>query len=201
VRIRALVALIAVPLLLGAMSACESNVGKAATVNGQRISDSDVDGYLTANAVPFQSTDQNGQTTEIVPRTVVLGTLLRQSVLLHALVENGGEPSQTEIDTGRTSALQGLDEAEFTRQVVARGFTPGFAPVLIQASSYLAVLQARADSGGAKIQDQITTTVNQTPVSVNPRYGTWDPKSASITGDPADAAKSFLTISATSSTS
>jgi hypothetical protein len=199
VRIRFLVALIAVPVLLGAVSGCDSNVGKAATVNGQRISDSDVDGYLTANAVPFQSTDQNGQTTEIVPRTVVLGTLLRESVLHHALVENGGEPSQTELDSGRTSALQGLAEADFTHQVVARGFTPEFAPVLIQASTYLAVLQARAETGGNKVQNAITTSVNDAPVSVNPRYGTWDPKSASITGDPADAAKSFLTVSATSS--
>jgi hypothetical protein len=190
VRFRALGALVAAAVALTGLSACQSNVGKAAAVGGQRISETDVSGYLTARSKSLS--DSSGAA--VAPRNLVLSTLIQERLYDRALQVHGGVPGPGDLSTARDAVLNGATEAQLTTQVVDAGLAASFAPVFLHTQILLSVLQARATDNAKTTQ--ILGTIAKIPVAVSPRYGSWDSAQRTLSGDPVESVKSFVTLAA-----
>ena len=185
-KFRLLGAVVAAALAATALSACDSKVGTAAYVGGDRITESTVSGYLTPQAVPF--TTSTGAT--IVPRSAVLQTLIQAKLFDRALQDHGGPATPSELAEGRAAILQGSTEQEQTAQLVKDGFKSDFVPVYLDSFSREYVLAKRLNASSSA---EILAAVQKlgVPVTVNGRYGAWDAKTLSL-GEP--PTPSFLTL-------
>ena len=169
----------AAALALGGLAACgNSKAGAAAFVGGTRISDADVNRYLTVRSTPYSS----GQGQEIRPRVVVLQTLILQQLLSKALVASGGPASQSELDQVHDSVLQGATEEQLTSEITKSNFTASFEPVYLRTQELFAVYGERARATSA---DAAINSINKRGigVQVSPRYGTWDASQFGLRGD------------------
>ncbi len=193
-RLRLLGVFAVAALAVVGLSACQSNVGRAATVDGQSITETTVTGYLTANAKPL--TNSSGG--QIAARNVVLSTLIQQQIYDRALQSFGGAPTPTELGAARQQVLNGGTEDQLLAQVVAAGLDRSFEPLFLRTGSLAEVLQARATAGGTDQTNQILGTLAKVPVSVSPRYGSWDPTKRTLSGDPAQSVASFVNLAAAS---
>jgi hypothetical protein len=185
VRVRKLAAAVATAVLVVAgLSACDSNAGTAAVVDGHRITNSDVSKYVQPNAQPFDT-----QSGKVVPRGLVLNTLIAQRLYEKALRENGGMPSAAQLNEARRKVLQGGAESDLTKQIVASGFTASFEPVYIRTQALEQVLEDRAQQG-ADVK-KITKSLGA-HVKVSPEYGTWGENG--LTDDPTQGQPPFVTF-------
>ena len=195
-RLRRIAACAAVALALCGLAACGgTKAGAAAFVGGTRITDGDVNRYLTVQSTPYS----NGQGQEIRPRVVVLQTLILQQLLEKALAANGGPPSQAELDKVREGVLQGATEEQLTAQITKSNFTESFEPVYLRTQELFAIYGLRARATSA---DEVITSVNNRDigVQVSPRYGTWDAKQFALQGEAlAPGLSGVLTTGATPS--
>jgi hypothetical protein len=155
-------------------------------VGGDRVSESTVNSYLTAQAVPFVTSGG----TSVVPRTIVLQTLIQTKLLERALQAHGGAPTSAELSEARAAVLRGTTEAEQIAQLVKYGFKPAFASAYINSFVLDSVLANRLHASSAA---DIVSALQQldVPVAVNPRYGSWEPKTFSL-GEPQPP--TFLTL-------
>jgi hypothetical protein len=180
VRLRRIAACAAAALALCGLAACGggTKAGAAAFVGGTRITDADVNRYLTVQSTPYS----NGQGQEIRPRVVVLQTLILQELLSKALAASGGPPSQSELDRVHDSVLQGATEEQLTSQITKSNFTASFEPVYLRTQELFAVLGERLHATSA---DEVIASVNKHDigVQVSPRYGTWDTKQLGLQGE------------------
>jgi len=180
VRLGRIAACAAAALALCGLAACGggTKAGAAAFVGGTRITDGDVNRYLTVQSTPYS----NGQGQEIRPRVVVLQTLILQQLLEKALAANGGPPSQAELDKVREGVLQGATEEQLTAQITKSNFTESFEPVYLRTQELFAIYGLRARATSA---DEVITSVNNRDigVQVSPRYGTWDAKQFALQGE------------------
>lgn len=162
--------LAAVVVSVIALGACDTNVGTAGRVGGDRISESDVNQYLTPASAPFQ----NGQGNQVVPRSFVLQTLIRDRLFTRALVADNALPSPGEITSRTTQLLNGQTEASLTEQITKSGFAARFEPVYVRSE---VLLQAYAEHVKATTAAQVSTALAKLniPVTTSPRYGPWDP--------------------------
>jgi hypothetical protein len=178
VRLRRIGLCAAAVLALCGLAACETKAGAAAFVGGTRISDSDVNGYLTVQSTPYAG----GQGQEVRPRIVVLETLVQQQLLEHALAAAGGPASQAELDQVHDSILQGATEEQLTAQITKSNFTASFEPVYLRTQELFAVYGQRTHATSAAA---VITSVNKHDigVQVSPRYGAWDSAQFSLQGD------------------
>jgi hypothetical protein len=178
VRFRRIAACAAAALALCGLAACGTKAGAAAFVGGTRISDADVNQYLTVQATPYS----NGQGQEIRPRVVVLQTLILQELLQQALAKSGGPATDSELAQVRDSVLQGATEEQLTSQITKSNFDASFEPVYLRTQELFAVLGERAHATSA---DEVIAAVNKhnIGVQVSPRYGTWDSKQFGLQGD------------------
>ena len=82
-RLRVLTAAVVAVLACAGLSACRTKVGLAATADGHRITESQVNAYVTRNAQPVQVQDaSSGASTQMAPRTYALQTVRRISDVL-----------------------------------------------------------------------------------------------------------------------
>jgi hypothetical protein len=170
---------VAAALALCGLAACDSSkAGAAAFVGGNRISDADVNGYLTVKSTPYP----NGQGQDIHPRVVVLQTLILQQLLEKALAANGGPATESEMAQVHDSVLQGATEEQLTSQITKSNFTASFEPVYLRTQELFAVLGQRLHATSA---EEVIAAVNKHDigVQVSPRYGTWDPSQFGLRGD------------------
>jgi hypothetical protein len=186
----------AAALALCGVAACgNSKPGAAAFVGGTRITDGDVNRYLTVQSTPYS----NGQGQEIRPKVVVLQTLILQQLLEKALAANGGPPSQAELDKVRDSVLQGATEEQLTSQITKSNFTPSFEQAYLRAQELFAIYGQRTRATSA---DEVIASVNERDigVQVSPRYGTWDAKQFALQAEAlAPGLTSVLTTGSTTS--
>lgn len=160
------------------LAACDTKAGAAAFVGGTRISDADVNRYLTVKSTPYS----NGQGQEVRPRVIVLQTLIAERVLEKALAANGGPASQTELDQLRASVLQGATEEQLTSEITKSNFTASFEPVYVRTQELFGVYGQRTNATSA---EAVITSVNKHDigVQVSPRYGSWDASQFGLQGE------------------
>jgi hypothetical protein len=189
------IATVAVAATLAAtgLTACRTNVGVAARVQGSTITESDVNTYLdpkgVASDVAAQAQSQN-QT--VSPRSEVLLWLIREQVFektlkrLNIPVSDGRLAAQHD-DAGSALLQTQLAGAALDRQVeqeLARiGIKKKFRAQVLRAQELeLLLIKQRQMTE----ESQLTAAVKPaaTKVSVGARYGKWDVKSLSLSSDP-----------------
>jgi hypothetical protein len=183
-------------LALTALAGCRSNVGAAATVNGHRISESDVAQYLTADAQPIAGTNQaTGATVQTPPRSFVLSTLLDARLfdeLLRATPH--GAASAGDLAAAQAKVLNGAPVQQVSDGVARSGLTRSFATVYLRERSIEQLINDQVTAG---VDVQALLNKMHVDVSVNPRYGTWDAKTFSVAATGRDGLPAFLSANAT----
>lgn len=204
---RILTALLVTVLALGALTACRTKVGQAASVNGVTMSDSELSSFVQPGATPY--TDSNGQ--RVVPKQLVLTTWVRTQLLDAAMEQKGGTPSTAELNQAR-AAVQTTGTVEQAEQAYAKqGFTNKFGDLVFDQYTRLVLLAqrvSRATSATKAFQllqsDQATNTAvsnairnTHARVDISPRYGRWDARTLSVSAQPTSGAPPFIDFGTT----
>jgi hypothetical protein len=176
--IRGLVALVALLGVVLGVSACRVQPGAAAFVGDDKISESELSGYLNESA---PATDTSGGTD---PRTLVLSSLIREKLWTAYLDANGGVPSDSALAANRDAALAQAfrsgtapNDQQLRDALEQIGVSASFAPVFTRESEllYAVVEKLTASNPNADVAKIITDAAPK--VRLSPRYGTWDSSS------------------------
>lgn len=179
------------------LTACQSNAGAAAVVDGHRISDSQVTDYVQPGTGPTAS----AQGQRLLPKTTALSYLVQAEVFRRVLASNGGVPSDADLTAVRGKAAQTLLQVPITGadldkyvtdSVVKSGFDKKFADLLFET---IELEQTLIDRTGAQNLTDLAKATDKVgvPVSVSRRYGTWDPTRLEIT-DPTGSTPDYLKL-------
>jgi hypothetical protein len=192
----------AVAALAVVLSGC-AQVGAAATVGGTRISQATVQGSIDAILAERAGTDTSQmqiETGEALNRSQLLSHIL--GVLFR---EVGAEleitVTKAEIDSQRAAILQQVGGADqLPIALVAAGLAAQDLDLYIEArtfsdkiSSLIAASGVPEQQIGTEIQRLIVAKAKELGVTVNPRYGAWNPETADVVAS--DAAGSAVTPS------
>ena len=180
-----------------------SQIGAAATVGDTKITQALVQGSIDAILSERAKIDtsqmqlETGATLNVSQlRFHLIGTLLRE--LGQELQIN---VTKAEIDSRRASILEQVGgEVALPSALVNAGIAPQDLDRYIQAIAYsdkisqkLVAAGVTEDQLGAEIQKLVVAKAKEIGVTVNPRYGKWDPTTADVV--PADSAESAVTPS------
>jgi parvulin-like peptidyl-prolyl isomerase len=180
-----------------------SQIGAAATVGDTKITQALVQGSIDsilserAKVDTSQMQLETGASLNLSQlRFHLLGTLLRE--LGQELAIN---VTKAEIDTRRASILEQVGgEAGLPNALVNAGIAPQDLDRYIEAIAYsdkisqkLVSAGVTEDQLGLEIQKLIIAKSKEIGVTVNPRYGKWDPTTADVVA--ADSAESAVTPS------
>lgn len=192
VRLRALTAAVLAILASAGLTACRTQAGVAATVEGHRISESTVNSYLTANSQAVQAQSQTGAA-PMAPRTYVLQTLITNQLFAKILRDlTNNEPiDEHELKTEINSVLAGDSAQHFVSTHGLVGYSDAFATLALRDSVLINKITTLANNG-ADINAALAKL--KFPVSVNPRYGAWDPTKFTMSSDPAAGLPSVLRV-------
>lgn len=195
-KILALVAVATTLLLTGC-----SQVGSAATVGGTKISQATVQSSIDAILAARQGVDTSQmqlETGEVLNRGQ-----LRFHLLSTLLREVGKEiklsVSKAEIDTRRQSIIdqvggvEALPNALVGAGIAQKDFDQYIEAILISDKITQALTAAGVTEAdmGAQIQKLVVAKAKELGVTVNPRYGKWDPAVADVVAS--DAAGTAVT--------
>ncbi len=184
-KILAITAAVATLLLAGC-----SQVGAAATVGDTKITQATVQGSIDAILAERAKVDTSQMQLETGAALNV--SQLRFHLLSTLLRELGTELKVTvtkaEIDTRRASILDQVGgEAGLPAALVSAGIAPDDLDEYIEAISYsdkisqkLVAAGVTEDQLGAEIQKLVVAKAKEIGVTVNPRYGKWDPVTADV---------------------
>ena len=191
-----ILAVIAAAALL--LTGC-SQVGAAATLGDTKIMQATVQGSIDsilAERAKIDTTQMQLETGEVLNRGQ-----LRFHLFSEILREVGKdlklEVTKAEIDTRRASILEQVGGVELLPSaLVGAGIAPEDLDKYIEALSFsdkisqtLVAKGVTEDQIGTEIQKLIVAKANELGVTVNPRYGKWDPTVADIVdSDPASSA-------------
>jgi hypothetical protein len=192
VRFRIAGAVVAAVLTATSLTACRTNVGFAATIDGKRYTESDVTDYLTPKAQPVSEQSSDGAKTDVPTRSFVVETLIIDK-LFHKVLAGlpGGAPDASALNSIRQQGLQGSTVAKVTRSAGIRGFTPAFEDLWVRtrvAQQYLTTAQQQ----GVDVRPILQKLKFR--VSVNPRYGTWDASTFSLNSGAGAGTPAFLNL-------
>jgi parvulin-like peptidyl-prolyl isomerase len=197
-KILAITAAVATFLLAGC-----SQVGAAATVGDTKITQATVQGSIDSILSERAKVDvsqmqlETGAALNVSQlRFHLLGTLLRE--LGQELSLN---VTKAEIDSRRASILEQVGgEAALPTALVNAGIAPQDLDRYIEAIAYsdkisqkLVSAGVTEDQLGTEIQKLVVAKAKEIGVTVNPRYGKWDPTIADVVA--ADSAESAVTPS------
>jgi parvulin-like peptidyl-prolyl isomerase len=180
-----------------------SQIGAAATVGDTKITQALVQGSVDAILSERAKVDtsqmqlETGATLNVSQlRFHLLGTLLRElGQELEITV------TKAEIDTRRASIVEQVGgEEALPSALVNAGIAPQDLDRYIEAIAYsdkisqkLVAAGVTEDQLGLEIQKLVVAKSKEIGVTVNPRYGKWDPATADVV--PADSAESAVTPS------
>ena len=193
-------AIIAATALL--LTGC-SQVGAAATVGDTKITQATVQGSIDSilsERAKVDTSQMQLETGESLNRSQLRFHLL--SKLLRALGEELKiEVTKAEIDTRRASIIEQVGGTTgLPAALVSAGIAPADLDTYIEAISFsdkisqaLIAAGVTEDQIGAQIQKLVIAKSNEVGVTVNPRYGKWDPKVADVVAN--DSASSAVTPS------
>ena len=171
---RPLAVLAAAAVAATVLAGCDTKVGAAASVGSTTIRESKVGQYLTDKAKPIPA--QGGT---IIPRSYALQALILDDLLNRALVAHGGAPSEASIRNAETQLKQGQSAATLAKGYTQYGFKATMAEFDYRVHALESVLAARTRSQSFASLVKVVNALH-VPVSVNSRYGAWDPASLSI---------------------
>ena len=176
-----------------------SQVGAAATVGDAKITQATVQGSvdsILAERAKVDTTQMQLETGEALNRSQLRFHLL--SKLLRALGEELKiKVTKAEIDTRRASILEQVGGKEsLPSALVSAGIAPEDLDTYIEAISFsekisqaLVAAGVTEDQVGTEIQKLVVAKSKELGVTVNPRYGKWNPDTADIVAaDPASSA-------------
>ncbi len=166
---------------LGALclTGCDSKIGTAAVVSGSKISESDVSRYLDPAA------DNVSQA-----RDLSLEYQIREQLFTVALRTKHALPSDGDLAKLHDQAVSNLlgqqlsgDQADQALRSTMKqnGLKDDFADKLVRAFE-LELTYARATNAQQESQVAADLAKQKIPVSVNPRYGSWDTSTFAFTG-------------------
>jgi len=206
VRVRKLTriaaATLATALVVTGLTGCETKVGVAAIVAGHRISESDLGGYVTPvgpSPTVLTAAAKAGQ--GVYPKTQVVQMLVQQRLFERTLAKNGGVPTKGELASlhdraaatflGTQLTGKALDDSMRSTQG-SYGYAGKYAPALLHTIELEAALVVAISASSLA---DLTKAINKLhlKVQVNPRYGTWDPATLSLSG-PSSSIPDFLKL-------
>jgi hypothetical protein len=198
-RILSLLTLVAVAA--ATLTACQTKLGQAASVNGVILSDSDLGTYLQPGAGPYTDSSQQ----RVVPKILILTTWIRTQLIDAAIAEHGGTATPAELNAAN-SAVQAANSIGQAEKAYAKyGYTNKFGDLLFDQTVRIVVLVERLaknsdpakalqllSSGQANNAIGSTIVATHAPVEVSPRYGVWAPRSLSVNGSGKAGAPDFV---------
>jgi hypothetical protein len=197
--VKKILALVSVATML-LLTGC-SQVGAAATLGDTKITQATVQGSVDsilserAKVDTSQMQLETGASLNVSQlRFHLLGTLFRE--LGQELKIN---VTKAEVDTRRASILEQVGgEAGLPTALVNAGIAPQDLDRYIEAIAYsdkisqkLVAAGVTEDQLGVEIQKLVVAKAKELGVTINPRYGKWDPTTADVI--PADSAESAVT--------
>ena len=197
-KILAITAAVATFLLAGC-----SQVGAAATVGDTKITQATVQGSI--DSILSERTKVDVSQMQLETGAALNVSQLRFHLLGTLLRELGQELSlnvtKAEIDSRRASILEQVGgEAALPTALVNAGIAPQDLDRYIEAVAYsdkisqkLVSAGVTEDQLGTEIQKLVVAKAKEIGVTVNPRYGKWDPTIADVVA--ADSAESAVTPS------
>ncbi len=170
---RVAVLLPAVALAAVSLTACDTKVGTAAIVNGQKISEKTLNSYLTQNAQPIQ-----GSSGSVSARFFVLQTLITGRVVPALVAASGSKLSAADTATLESQVTQQFQQQGVAAQIAKVGLSPSFYSQYLAEQQQLALLKQ-----GITDQAALTSAIKKADlkVSISPRYGSWDAATAAVT--------------------
>ncbi|MDQ2797050.1 MAG: hypothetical protein M3Y06_07790 [Actinomycetota bacterium] len=202
-RLRMLGAAVVVVLAAGTLTACRTNVGFAASVDGHSYSESDIADYVTPQAQPVQEQVSQTQTLAIPPRSYVVQTIIEsrlEKLVLDALPGRG--PTAGELATIQRSILKGVSPMRFAESSGLHGYSPSFAPVYVRARTYSALLggvSQNAQRQGVQLDLAGIARRVHMKIEVNPRYGRWDAQNLYFDSSAGATVPAFLKLKSNAS--
>jgi len=199
VKVRIVGVLAVLALAASLLSACRTNVGVAARVDGHKISENTVDDYA-GHGKALASSDGSS----IGPRAVALYYLVEQRVV-NALLDAapGATPSAATIDSAVSSAVaQSGGSAAVVKQLGLTGYPTKLTNVAIRD----AVIRIKLDEvanlstsdNNPSLSDIATALKFDTtkfPVTVSSRFGEWN--ASALTVDLSGGQPPYLTLQST----
>ncbi|MHA3705036.1 hypothetical protein ACXR2U_22930 [Jatrophihabitans sp. YIM 134969] len=177
--LRSFLALLAVLGLVFGLSACRVQPGAAAFVGDDKISESDLEGYLLDGG-PTQPA-QAGQPSA---REYALTYLIRLELYRDYFQRAGIDAGTSAVDAARTKVTTGQEQAiaQLPEQAAELGLTPKFVDLLIDFAAFQGLA---GESAGSTDAAAITAKVNDGAprVELSPRYGKWASEQESVTPD------------------
>lgn len=166
---------------LGALtvSGCQSNIGTAAVVDGSKISESDVNRYVDP------ATAEAGQA-----RNLSLQYQIREKLFTVALDRKNAIPSDQQLQAQHDLAVSNLIGQQVSgaqgdkalRDLMSQnGLKQSFADVLTHAFELELYYAKQTDAQQEQVVEK-DLAGQHIPVSVNPRYGSWDTSKFAFTG-------------------
>ena len=164
---RGVAAVAAAVLAVSGLAGCRTNVGVAATVEGHRITESQVNQYLTSKSQPLKTSSQSGASQSVPPRSFVLNILIKQRLYLALLRKTPkGVPSDGQIAAAVQQELKGRTDRQVAEGLGVKGYSDSFNRFILKFS----VLGGQLDSdvqAGVDVNSIVAKL--KFPVSVNPR--------------------------------
>jgi hypothetical protein len=204
--VKKLIALVAVAGTL-LLSAC-SQVGTAATVGSTKISQTMVQKSIDETLKERTKIDTSGMSLETGAafNRNQLRFHLIAALLSAVAADQKLTVTKAEIDARRAEILQQVGgEEKLAGALVGASIAPGdflkYIELILNSEKVAKALQANGvteDQTSAEIQKLIITKAAAVKVTVNPRYGKWDPVAGDIIAG--DAASPAATPAATSAT-
>ena len=193
--VRAVAATAALVVGVSGLTACRTNVGNAATIDGHRVSESDINDYVTDAAKPIKSSDGSQS---ISPKPFVIDILIQQRLYRKLLVASpSGAPSTGQLSTLRRQYLAGSTTKATVEKLGATGYTAAFNSTIVDVQ-VMGTLLNQEQSNGVDVSGIVRKT--KFPVKVNPRYGTWDSKTLRFDAGATSGLPGYLKLQSASST-
>ncbi len=173
-RLRAIAVATAAVLAVAGLAGCRTNVGQAAVIDGQQVTETQVSDYLTANAKPISVQQNDGSTTSIAPKPFVLDIVIERRLYGKLLAKTpSGAPTAAQLGTLQKSYLKGASAKTAVERLGAVGYSSSFDSLIVDVQVLATVLNSEQQQG---VDVSTIARKLRFPVKVNPRYGTWDAK-------------------------
>lgn len=191
VRLRAsssrIIGAAAVAVLAAAtLSSCRTNVGVAADIDGQHVSESQVSSYLTSSSKPVAI----GQSTTSPPRVFVLDVLILGPYFRKVVSASSvGNVTDSKLAAAHAAALDGRSDAAIAAEIGVHGYTDAFDKLVVDLSILARVRSQLSGTELAKIDSTLSF-----PVQLNPRYGTWSRDTLFIDSSSSAGVSNFLKL-------
>lgn len=195
-RLLTAAALVAIAAL--GLTSCDSKIGTAATVNGQRISDNEVTSYISqAGADPSAVAQAQGP---VQPRSSALTQLIQEKIFEETLRGHGGVPTDSQLAAVHDKAISAIAQSSLTgadydravaQQVKKFGFSSRFGKLVVRTLELEYTLATRLKS-----PSQLLPAIKKAGISVtvSGRYGKWDPSRLNVDTSGSNGLPSFVQL-------